>query len=240
MSRFLVFACLVLIPALLKAQVPDSVVVKRDSIMRENSREAVEAAAKKEDSINKKLTSLDTLALQDSINKAKHSPRKAAIRSAIMPGLGQIYNKKYWKVPIVYAAVGIPAGLFVYNKNWYDRTRYALSVVANNSYNNADSMARVHTRLKPLVDLKAEGSLLNYRNEFRKNMDYSILFTLLFWGLNVVDATVDAHLKDFDVSDDLSLKIKPAIIGPNYTPGVSFVFTIGAKSPKSNTFATLQ
>lgn len=238
MIRLLVIVCLISVPALLQAQVPDSVLVKRDSILDARAMKAAEAAGKKEDSLAR-IAKLDTLAQRDTIAKAKHSPRKAAIRSAIIPGWGQIYNKKYWKVPIVYAAVGIPAGLFVYNKNWYDRTRYALAVVANNSYNNADSMARVHTRLRPLVELKAEGSLLNYRNEFRKNMDYSILFGLLFWGLNVVDATVDAHLKDFDISDDLSLKIKPTILTGSNVAGLSLVFTIG-KSPKNNTFAALQ
>src|SRR5688572_26717387 len=129
----------------------------------------------------------------------KHSPRTAAIRSAIFPGLGQIYNKKYWKLPIVYTAIGIPVGLFFNNKTWYDRTRYALAVVASPNP-SADSLEAVHSQLRPLVDAKAQGSITRYRNEFRRNMDYSIIFTLLFWGLNIIDATVDAHLKGFDVS----------------------------------------
>jgi hypothetical protein len=82
----------------------------------------------------------------------------------------------------------------------------------------------VHAQLRPLVDSKAQSSLLRYRNEFRKNMDYSILFTLLIWGLNIVDATVDAHLKGFNVSDDLTLK--PALL-PGNTPGISLVFSLG-------------
>jgi hypothetical protein len=159
----------------------------------------------------------------------KHSPRKAALYSAILPGLGQAYNKKYWKIPLAWAAVGIPIGFFIDNKRYYDRIRYALAVVVNNTASNTtqaglDSMARVHPRLRPLVDDREEGALLYNRNQFRKNMDYSILFTLLLWGLNVVDATVDAHLRGFNVSDDLSLKIKPALIAPN-TPGITFAFT---------------
>ena len=165
----------------------------------------------------------------DTVTKKKHSPRKAAIRSAIIPGWGQIYNKKYWKVPIVWAAVGIPAGLFVYNKNWYDRIRYALAVVENGSQNNPDSMNRVHEQLRPLVVNGRSTSLLNYRSEYRRNMDYSILFGLLLWGLNIVDATVDAHLRDFDVSDNISMRVSPAVL-PGNVPGVSFVFTLGANN----------
>jgi hypothetical protein len=167
----------------------------------------------------------------DSVAKRKHSPRKAAIRSAILPGLGQIYNQKYWKVPIVYTAIGIPVGLFINNKKWYDRTRYALAVVSSPNP-STDSLNAVHPQLRPLVDLNAQGSILRYRNEFRRNMDYSVLFTLLFWGLNVVDATVDAHLKDFNVSDDLSFRVRPALL-PGNVPGVTFAFTLGQNKSKT-------
>lgn len=156
------------------------------------------------------------------VKKKVHSPKQATIRSAILPGLGQIYNRKYWKVPIVYAAVGIPVYLFFDNKKWYDRSRYALSIVANERYNNTDSMSRVHPQLLTLVNLKAESSIINYRNEFRKNMDYSVLITLLMWGLNVVDATVDAHLAGFNVSDDLALRLRPVMTTPT-TPGIALV-----------------
>src|SRR4051812_33941011 len=67
----------------------------------------------------------------DSVVKPIHSPHKAAVRSAIIPGWGQVYNKKYWKVPIVYTAIGIPAGLFFYNKKWYERTNYAYAVAVS-------------------------------------------------------------------------------------------------------------
>ena len=161
----------------------------------------------------------------DSVLKV-HSPRKAIIRSAIIPGWGQIYNKKYWKVPIVYGAIGFPAYLFTYNRKWYNKTKYALSIVANNRYtggNAADSLGKVDPKLKVLVEQKDLGSLVNYRNEFRQDMDYAILFTILRWGLNVVDATVDGHLKGFDVGNELSLKIRPSLIANTMTPGVSLV-----------------
>ena len=160
------------------------------------------------------------------IKKKVHSPRKATRRSLIIPGWGQAYNKKYWKVPIVWGAIGVPAYLFTYNKKWYDKTKYALSIVANDRYTGpaaADSLSKVDPELRFLVDAKEQGSLVNYRNDFRRNMDLSILFTLLFWGLNVVDATVDAHLINFDVSDELSLKVKPTIMPNSTNPGISLV-----------------
>lgn len=160
------------------------------------------------------------------IKKRVHSPRRATLRSLIIPGWGQIYNKKYWKVPLVYAGVGIPAYTFTYNKKWYNKVKYALSIVANNRYDTpgaADSLAKLDPALKFLVDRKSQGALVDYRNGYRRDMDYSILFTLLMWGLNVVDATVDGHLKGFDVSDELSIQIKPTILPYTMTPALSLV-----------------
>jgi hypothetical protein len=171
---------------------------------------------------------------RDSAGNREYSPRKAAIYSAIFPGLGQIYNKKYWKVPIVYAAVGIPIYTFLDNRKWYNRTRYALAVL-NGTGSGAvweDSLSKVHSQLLPLVNNRQESSILNYRNEFRKDMDYSILFTLLFWGLNVVDATVDAHLKGFNVNDNLTMQVKPVILSTQ-SIGVSVVFKFTDNHPKS-------
>jgi hypothetical protein len=162
---------------------------------------------------------------RDSAGNRTFEPRKAAIYSAIFPGLGQIYNKKYWKVPIVYAAVGIPIYTFFDNRTWYNRIRYALEVqsLGSSDPNYNDMLASVHPKLLKFVVEGRDQSLLNYRNEYRKNMDYSILFTLLFWGLNVVDATVDAHLKGFNVNDNLTMQVKPALLS-NSTVGVSLVF----------------
>lgn len=171
---------------------------------------------------------------RDSTGKRTFQPRKAAIYSAILPGLGQIYNKKYWKVPIVYTAIGIPIYAYFYNKNWYNRTRYALTVASmdHTSQEYTDALLTVNSELVPLVEGTKTNSLLNYRNDFRKNMDYSILFTLLFWGLNVVDATVDAHLKGFNVNENLSMQVKPAIIS-NQAIGISLLFKFTDNRPKA-------
>lgn len=155
---------------------------------------------------------------------ATHSPRKAAIRSAILPGLGQIYNKKYWKLPIVYGALGITGYIFVDNIKTYKEYRfaYAARYKAANGSTAADSVD--YFKLKPQYRIYQPESIREARDRFRKYIDYSALFFVLFWGLNVVDATVDAHLKTFDISPDLSMRIKPGHSQMAGTNGVSLVF----------------
>jgi hypothetical protein len=171
----------------------------------------------------------------DSLARKQHDPRKATIRSAIFPGLGQIYNHKYWKLPLVYAAVGIPAVTYFYNRSWYRKCQFALAIIDN--YQAAglpgtsipDSiLAKVNPILQPFVLDEQDNTLRTARNEYRKNEDYSVLFFLLFWGLNVVDATVDAHLMYFDVSDQLSMHLQqpsPGFLAPGSSAtGLSLVF----------------
>jgi hypothetical protein len=168
----------------------------------------------------------------DSLGRRLHDPRRATIRSAIIPGWGQIYNRKYWKLPLVYAAIGIPAYTYFYNKKWYQKCQYAVSVIDTYSIDTApipaSVLAKVDPKLLPIVNLGDDNSLRTYRNEFRKDQDYSVLFFLLFWGLNVVDATVDAHLMYFDVSDKLSMRLdqpSPICQAPGKgSTGVSLVF----------------
>lgn len=160
-----------------------------------------------------------------------YNPRKAAIRSALVPGLGQIYNKKYWKLPIVYGALGTSAGVFFYNFKNYKDTRYAYKVKYNMRVNHTDSalFAKIRKELKPL----SEESLRFYRDQFRRDIDYSVLFFVLLWGLNVVDAAVDAHLKAFDVSPDLSFQVRPGHSEMAGTNGLSLVLNIGKKKQAS-------
>jgi hypothetical protein len=208
-KAFVVIAIILMVPMLTLAQQKDSLIVK-DTTGKIIAGSTVKPEKKK----------------KDTAGKPVFNPRKASLYSAVLPGLGQIYNKKYWKVPLVYAAVGIPVYTFFFNKTWYDRTRYALSVAENGKGGPgwSDSLAKVNSKLVSLVDHLQTNSLANYRSEFRKDMDYSILFMLLFWGLNVVDATVDAHLKGFNVNDNLSMKVKPAILS-NQGIGVSLLLS---------------
>lgn len=169
-------------------------------------------------------------ATTDSLKK-KHDPRKATRRSAIIPGWGQAYNREYWKIPLVYGALSIPAGLFVYNNNWYKKTKYAYEAKYNAEVNkDTTGLAAIDPQLKGL----STASLQSYRNSFRRDRDYSILFFLLAWGLNVVDATVYGHLKDFDVSNDLSMNVKPIFNPTTRTPGVTLTFS--PKKPEHKLF----
>jgi hypothetical protein len=160
----------------------------------------------------------------------EYNPRKAALRSAILPGWGQIYNKKYWKLPIVYGALGTSAGIFFFNLKTYKDTRLAYTIKYNMSKPTATAadsarFSEIPDYLQPI----SLGSLRSYRDSYRRDIDYSVLFFVLLWGLNVVDAAVDAHLKSFDVSPDLSFKFKPGYSPMAGTTGMSFVVNIGKK-----------
>ena len=163
---------------------------------------------------------------KDSTIKKPHSPKVAAIRSAIFPGLGQIYNKKYWKLPIVYGALGVSAGVFIFNFKSYRDTRFAYQAKYKASLPPPQRDSTDYFKIRSdLVPLSLE-SLRFYRDQYRRDIDYSALVFLLLWGLNVVDATVDAHLQSFDVSPNLSLKIKPGHSEMAGTNGLSLVFTL--------------
>jgi hypothetical protein len=175
-----------------------------------------------------RIMSVDSFAVRkkpanDSLTK-KHQPRKATIRSAILPGWGQAYNKKYWKIPIVYAALGTTAVVFDYNIKQYKKIKFAYFTLLNQDTANYPNVAE---ELQPFIEQNALSALRNGRNEFRRNIDYTVLVFILFWGLNVVDATVDAHLKEFDISNDLSLKIKPNINTLPNTGGITVALTFG-------------
>jgi hypothetical protein len=162
------------------------------------------------DSTRKKNLPSDTI-------KNKHDPRKATFRSAVLPGWGQAYNKKYWKIPIVYGALGTTAAIYVFNLQTYKSLKQAYIYIKDDIPSND---ALIESRFRNL----SPESIRSYRNSFRQNVDYSVLFFFVFWGLNVVDATVDGHLKAFDVSSDITLKIKPRL--NQNLAGISLVFSL--------------
>lgn len=156
-----------------------------------------------------------------------YNPRVAIIRSAILPGWGQFTNKKYWKMPIVYGALGTTAYIFFRNIKQFRE--------ANNAYKNAIDNIPTNDYLIPEPYYSVRTSpdrIKSFRNEVRQNVDYSVLFFIAFWGLNVVDAAVDAHLKTFDVSDELTLQIKPGYSPLANTNGISLVLNIGKTHTK--------
>lgn len=157
----------------------------------------------------------------------KYNPRIATIRSAILPGWGQATNKKYWKIPVVYAALGATTYIFFRNVKQYREARDAYLNAIDGDFTNDFQIPQPYFSVKDQPE-----RIKNFRNEVRQNIDYSVLFFILFWGLNVVDATVDAHLKTFDVSNDLSLQIKPGYSPLARTNGISLVLNIHPKPLK--------
>ena len=171
--------------------------------------------------------------------KLKHDPRIATRRSLIFPGLGQIYNKEYWKLPIVYGVIAIPTITFFYNNTWYKRTKFAYETkFAFNSIFDTSRVAPTFTdsaglrEIYPQLKNLSAGSLQGYRNQFRRDRDYSVLWFVIAWGLNVADATVFGHLKEFDVSDNLSMQVKPHINPLTKNNEVKLVFNFKKPSHK--------
>ncbi|UCJ05326.1 hypothetical protein KTO58_16680 [Chitinophaga pendula] len=156
-----------------------------------------------------------------------HSPRKAAFYSAVLPGLGQYYNKQYWKIPLVYAALGTTTGFFIYNFQQYKEFRDAYRIRIAGNVNVKDKY----------IDLYRTSTLKTLRDTYRQYVDYSVLFFIVGYGLNIIDATVFAHLKAFDMSNDLSFRITPKMIDSR-TLGLSLQINVGKRKNKQvQTFA---
>lgn len=156
----------------------------------------------------------DSAALADSLRRA--GIRRVTRHSAMVPGWGQIDNKQAWKVPIVYGALGGTAFVFFNNVNEYRGLRQA--------YIDRIERPTEPDLIPPRYRLLSTNSLRFFRDEFRRNVDYSVLAFIIGWGLNVVDATVFAHLRGFDVSNDLSIQL---IAPPPAFPGAPMQAGIG-------------
>lgn len=188
-------------------------------IAQQKSDTIIKSTDKKQDTLStKNILSLDTSA-------KKYNPKVATFRSAVLPGWGQAYNKKYWKIPIIYGVLGTTAAVFFYNLKTYKILKEAIILRSDTDRLN-DSL--VDPRF---INFSTE-SIRSNRNSFRQNIDYSVLFFLIFWGINVVDATVDAHLKSFDVSDNISFRVKPGYDPNANTAGISLVFAFKEKHSK--------
>ena len=161
----------------------------------------------------------------DTTKKKIYDPKVAARRSAIIPGWGQAYNKKYWKMPIIYGALGVTGYVFVNNIKIYKEYKFAYAARVKAEPPTLDSTD--YDQLDPVYKVLSPNSIRSARDEFRRYVDYSALIFILLWGLNVVDAAVDAHLKNFDISPDLSLQLRPGYSDMAKTNGVSLVLKIG-------------
>ncbi len=143
------------------------------------------------------------------------NPKKSALYSAIFPGLGQLYNRQYWKLPIVYAGMAAAVYFLIDNSKNYQRYRSAYIARINNP-NVQDEFTQLGSRQ----------DVQNYvqvnQNAYRKYLDMTILFTGLGYTLQVMDALAFAHLKNFDVSQNISMRVQPVAM-PNGDPGLGLV-----------------
>lgn len=169
----------------------------------------------------------DTALIRDTL--VEHSPGKATLLSAVVPGLGQAYNKKYWKIPLVYAAIGTSLYFALDQRKKFEdfKSAYAKRV--------DDDPLTVDTKYK----LYSNNDLLNAIDFHRKNRDLLFVLTGVAYALQIVDAAVDAHLYYFDVSDNLSASIRPNVqynmpqqlMVPSLTFSLKF-----AKKPRRSAF----
>ncbi|MEM9648527.1 MAG: DUF5683 domain-containing protein [Bacteroidota bacterium] len=151
------------------------------------------------------------------------APSKAAFYSAIIPGLGQIYNKRYWKAPLVWGAIG--TGIYVYS---FNNTEY-------NSARDAFKRRRAGFTDDEFYDINGDGSgpdisleaLQDAQESTQRDRDLALLITIALYALNIIDANVDAHLKQYNVDENLAIDFKPYLDlnpltnSPNY--GVALV-----------------
>ena len=197
--------------------------VKAQDTVTKDTKLRVGAQIAERDSLRKQpvvLTDSAKTAHKDSItlvNKKLHDPRKAAFYSVVLPGLGQAYNHEYWKLPLVYAALGTAVGVFVFNYKEFVSFRNAYRLRLSGNPDVKDEY----------YDIYPDASQLKYiRDYYRQYVDYSVLGFIVVYGLNIVDATVFAHLRQFDISPDLSMKVMPTLIN-NRTPGISLRIQLG-------------
>lgn len=132
------------------------------------------------------------------------SPSKAAFYSALVPGLGQVYNKRYWKVPIVYGAIGSGIYFYDWNKKEYDRYR---GIYKRRLAGFTDDEFYLDSEGNQLTTPRvSDQSLREAQKFYQRNKDLSLLVTVGLYVLNIIDANVDAHLKQYNVNDNLSLQ----------------------------------
>jgi hypothetical protein len=145
----------------------------------------------------------------------KHNPKIATLLSTLVPGAGQIYNKKYWKTPIVWAGIGTCVYFVRSNHILYKDYKDAILQRSDTSIKEPDKY----------LDIYSTDQLVTLQDQYRQNRDLLIIAASLVYILNIVDALVDAHLYSFDVSDDLSLNWQPYFrysVNTKNTVGLSF------------------
>ena len=143
--------------------------------------------------------------------KPNHSPKKAGILSAVVPGLGQIYNGKWWKTPIVYAGFG-GLGYLAYSS--YGDYKTFLTAYEIKTGDLPEGVIPSDEEMQ-LAQYYQASQLQTYKESYRRNFELYCILVAAWYGLNIVDAIVDGHLYTYDISDDLSLAVDPVFTVPH-------------------------
>ena len=152
------------------------------------------------------LLTLTAKAQDTLVAKKAHSPKKAAILSAVLPGAGQVYNGKWWKVPIVYAGLG-GFGYLAYSNYSSYRTYLIAYELKTGDLDEGVTPSEYEIQL---AENYQASQLQSYKNSYRRDFEFYCIILAAWYGLNIVDAIVDGHLYTYDISDDLSLHVDPA------------------------------
>ena len=214
---FLIWFALILAVAA-KAQQPDTVAVKN-----------------KKDSLNRVKDSVTSKRYYPKVTKEKtyhpdslHDPHKAVMRSLMIPGWGQLYNHRWWKLPLVYGGLGLLGDVVIYNQKYYKKfLKEALlreKGIANTDANDPD-----------LVKV-ANDDVVTYTNSFRRDRDLGILGFIGGWGVQMIDAYIDAKfIRSYTMDNNLSIKVSPTTIGTpvyalnsssTFIPAIKITFTL--------------
>lgn len=156
----------------------------------------------------------DTIAVLQAPKHFQPNPKKAGLYSSILPGSGQLYNRQYWKIPVIYAGIGVAGYFFIRNLNYYQSYRKAYIGRVNNPA-PTDKYVGIYT----------DEQLNQLQNDYSKYLDLTVLFSAIGYSLQVIDAITSAHLKNFDISRDISMHARPFILPGG--AGVTLVVNIG-------------
>ena len=201
-----------------KAQQPDTIVVKN-----------------KKDSLNRMKDSVTSKRYYPKITKEKtyhpdslHDPHKAVMHSLMVPGWGQIYNRRWWKLPLIYGGLGLLGDVVVFNQKYYKEFLHEALLrekgIVGTSQND------------PLLVNVSNDDVVTYTNLYRRNRDLGILGFLGGWGIQMIDAYIDAKfIRSYTMDNNLSFKISPGTIGQpvyalnsstTFIPAIKITFTL--------------
>jgi hypothetical protein len=227
MHKYLLLIFIVLTAFSARAQNPDT------------TSKAVKKAGNKDTVIS---TRKDTVAEKARIIKVKkekvyhpdstHSPHTAVIHSLLVPGWGQVYNHQWWKVPLIYGTIGLLVDAIIYNNTYY---KEFLALSKYREYGIAPKVGDTYYADAILYSQQPDQALYDATDGYRRNRDLCILGTVGFWGINAIDAYINAKfIHSYSMDTDLSMRVEPTVINQtmfaqnlsgSFIPGIKVTFT---------------